>query len=32
MTETKNKIKKLEKNPIKRTGDDLLQSLKNKTK
>ena len=32
MIETKNKIEKLKKNPIKRTGDDLLQSIKNKTK
>jgi hypothetical protein len=32
MEETKHKIEQLEKNPIKRTGDDLLQSLKNKTK
>lgn len=32
MIETKNKIEKLKNNPIKRTGDDLLQSIKNKTK
>lgn len=32
MIETKNKIEKLKRNPIKRTGDDLLQSIKNKTK
>jgi hypothetical protein len=32
MIETKNKIEQLKKNPIKRTGDDLLQSIKNKTK
>jgi hypothetical protein len=32
MIETKNKIEKLKNNPIKRTGDDLLNSIKNKTK
>lgn len=30
--EIKKKIEELEKNPIKREGDDLLESLKNKTK
>ena len=30
--ETRSKIKQLEKNPIKREGNDLLESLKNKTK
>ena len=30
--ETKSKIKQLGKNPIKREGNDLLESLKNKTK
>lgn len=32
MIKTKNKIEQLKKNPIRRTGDDLLQSIKNKTK
>lgn len=32
LQETRNKLTELEKNPSNRTGDDLLNSLKNKTK
>jgi chromosome segregation ATPase len=32
MLDTKKKIEHLKKNPINRTGDDLLNSIKNKTK
>ena len=32
ISNTKNKIEDLKKNPTKRTGDDLLNSIKNKTK
>lgn len=32
MLDTKKKIEDLKKNPTKRTGDDLLNSIKNKTK
>ena len=31
ISNTKNKIEDLKKNPTKRTGDDLLNSIKNKT-